>query len=160
MPDQIQAFERDPSATACLDRTRSAVLNVLVVVGAGIAASGWVLGHHDPEAPLPWGILATRRASFLALGVIIAVSYFILRVVTGRELLRDPCLRGTRFYRGRVATATIAGLAIPLGFAHGWLLDPNLEALAPFWVAALGLGFLALPRGHELDDFDEPMAGS
>ena len=45
-----------------------------------------------------------------------------------------------------------------VGFAHGWLVDPRLEALAPFWVAALGLGFLALPRGHELDDFDEPMA--
>ena len=158
MPDRAEGLERDPSATACLDRTRSAVLNVLVVVGAGIAASGWVLGHHDPEDPLPWGMLATRRASMIALASVIALSALILRVVAGRERLRDPARRASRFYRGRVASASLAALAIPLGFAHGWLLDPRLEALAPFWVAALGLGFLALPRGHELDDFDEPMA--
>jgi hypothetical protein len=148
---------RSATSTACLDRTRSAVLNVLVVVGAGIAASGWVLGHHDPDAALPWGLLKTRRASMIALGTLIALSYMILRIVAGREMLRDPERRSARFFKGRVAAASIAALAVPLGFAHGWFLDARLEALAPYWVAALGLGFLALPSGHELDDFDEPI---
>lgn len=160
MPDLDRGLAAaPPSATAaCLDRTRSAVLNVLVVVGAGIAASGWVLGHHDPDVPIPWSLLTTRRASLVGLMGLIAGSYLILRVVAGRESLRDPRSRARRFFRGRVAASGVAALAIPLGFAHGWLLDPRLEALAPYWVAALGLGFLALPRGHELDDFDEPIS--
>jgi hypothetical protein len=158
MPDSDSSLERPSSATACLARTRSAVLNVLVVVGAMIAASGWVLGHHDPDAALPWGFRETRQALLIALAVLVALSYLILRVVAGRDRLRDPSQRASRFFRGRVASASVAALAVPLGFAHGWLLDPSIKALAPFWVAALGLGFLALPRGHELDDFDEPMA--
>ena len=157
MPDLDPTLGRDPSATACLTRTRSAVLNVLVAVGAGIAASGWVLGHHDPDAVLPWGVRETYRASMTALGTLVVLSYLILRIVAGRERLRDPVRRASRFFRGRVASASVAALAVPLGFAHGWLLDPRLETLLPFWVAALGLGFLALPRGHELDGFDEPM---
>jgi hypothetical protein len=157
MPDPSPGLERSPSVTACLGRTRSAVLNVLVVIGTMIAASGWVLGHHDPDAPLPWGVRETHRASMIALAILIALAYMILRVFAGRERLRDPSRRASRFFQGRVASAIVAALAVPLGFAHGWLLDPRLEALAPFWVAAVGLGFLALPRGHELDDFDEPM---
>lgn len=149
---------REPSAAECLDRSRSAVLNILVGVGAMIAASGWVLGHHAPEAGLPWSPAAARRAAFVALALVVTVAYTILRVVAGREALRDPGRRAARFYRGRVIAAGVAGLAVPLGFAYGWWVDPRLEAIAPFWVAALGLGFLALPRGHELDDFEEPMA--
>ena len=156
-PRPNRDLERDPVVIACLGRTRSAVLNVLVVVGAGIAASGWVLGRHDPVAALPWELLTTRRASMIALGALIAASYLILRVGSGREALRDPSRRASRFFRARVAASGVAGLAVPLGFAHGWFLDPRLESLAPYWVAALGLGFLALPRGPELDDFDEPM---
>lgn len=142
---------------ACIERTRSAVLNVLVVAGGGIAASGWALGRHEPEGALPWGLLTTRRASHVALIVLVALAYLVLRVFAGRERLGDPATRASRFFRGRMASATIAALTVPLGFAHGWLIDPRLDALAPFWIAALGLGFLALPRGQELDDFDEPM---
>ena len=47
--------DREPSAVLCLSRTRSAVLNVLVGVGAGIAASGWLIGRHVAEGPIPWG---------------------------------------------------------------------------------------------------------
>ena len=159
MPEREIGPPRDleDPAVACLDRTRSAVLNVLVVVGAGIAASGWALGHHEPDAVLPWGLVKTRQASMAALVVLVALSYAIFRVGSGRESLRDPTRRASRFFRGRLAAAIVGGLAVPLGFAHGWLVDPRLESLAPFWVAALGLGFLALPRGPELDDFDEPM---
>jgi hypothetical protein len=156
-PGEDPGLERNPPAVACLGRTRSAVLNVLVIVGGGIAASGWALGRHDPAAALPWGLATTRRASMIALVALIALSYFILRIGSGREALRDPSRRASRFFRARVAASSVAALTIPLGFAHGWFIDPRLESLAPYWVAALGLGFLALPRGHELDDFDEPM---
>jgi hypothetical protein len=161
MPDRptVPDPDRDPPTVACLERTRSAVLNVLVVVGAGIAASGWVLGHHDPVAALPWGTAKTRQVALAVLVGLVALAFATLRVIAGRESLRPPGHRASRFFRGRVAAASIAALAIPLGFAYGWFVDPRLEALAPFWVAALGLGFLALPRGPELDDFDEPMPG-
>ncbi len=148
---------RDPAAVACLERTRSAVLNVLVAVGAGIAASGIVLGRHDVDAAPPWGVARTQRLATAALLVLVAVAYLILRVGSGREALRDGPARAGRFYRSRVTATAVAALAVPLGFASGWIADPRLDALAPFWVAALGLGFLALPRGHELDDFDDPM---
>ncbi len=156
MPEPDRA--REPSAVACLARTRSAVLNVLVATGAGIAVSGWILGRHEPTGAPPWGPERAGRAILAALLVLVVVAYGALRNGSGRAALRDPGRRASRFFRARVAAATVAGLAVPLGFARGWLVDPRLEALAPFWVAALGLGFLALPRGPELDDFDEPMA--
>jgi len=78
----------------------------------------------------------------------------ILRVGSNRDALRDPIARAGRFTRSRVTASAVAALAIPLGFAYGWFADPRLEALAPFWVAALGMGFLAIPRGHELDGLD------
>ncbi len=164
MPDRsfetdADGLGRDPEAVACLERTRSAVLNVLVAVGAAIAASGLILGRHEAAGPPPWDGDRTRRAAMAVLFGLVAFAYLILRVGSGREALRDPTARASRFARARVAAAAIAASAVPLGFAYGWFADPRLEALAPFWVAALGLGFLALPRGHELDGFDEPIAG-
>jgi hypothetical protein len=156
-PGSGTGTDREPAAIACLGRTRSAVLNVLVLVGAGIAASGWVLGRHDPDAVLPWGLERTQRAFMAGLLVLGGFAYVLLRVGSGREALREPARRASKFFKARVGAAALAGLAVPLGFAYGWLIDPRLQALAPFWVAALGLGFLALPRGTELDDFDEPM---
>jgi hypothetical protein len=151
--------ERGPMTVACLSRTRSAVLNVLVAVGAGIAASGWALGRHEPIAVLPWSLTRSRQAALGVLIAVIAASFALFRIGSGREALRDPSTRTTRFFRSRVAASAFAALAVPLGFAHGWFLDPRLEALAPYWIAALGLGFLALPKGPELDDFDEPIPG-
>ncbi len=148
---------RDPATVACLERTRSDVLNVLVAVGAGIAASGWILGRHRPDGPPPWGMPRTQRLATLAVVAMVALGYLVLRVGSGRLALLDPATRASRFRGARVATAAVGALAVPLGFAYGWLADPRLEALAPYWVAALGLGFLALPRGHELDGFDEPI---
>jgi uncharacterized membrane protein YcjF (UPF0283 family) len=147
--------DAEVSTQSCLERTRSAVLNVLVVVGGGIAASGWILGRHDPDAALPWGTLKTRQIGLGALVAIVAASYATLRVIAGREALRDPARRYSRFFRGRFAASIIGALAIPLGFAYGWYVDSRLQAIAPFWVAALALGFLAMPRGGELDGFDE-----
>jgi hypothetical protein len=47
-----------------------------------------------------------------------------------------------------------------LGLAYGWFVRPQLDAVGPFWAAALGLGFLALPRAASLNDFDEPITES
>ncbi len=144
----------DPNE-ACLERTRSAVLNVLVVVGGGIAASGWILGRHDPDAALPWGTLTTRQVALGTLVGIVAASYATLRGFAGRESLRNPAKRLARFFRGRLAASIIAAQAIPLGFAYGWYVDSRIQAIAPFWIASLALGFLALPRGSELEGFEE-----
>jgi hypothetical protein len=146
----------EPAAVAWLDRTRSAVLNVLVVVGAGIAASGWVLGRRD------WGALVldtdmARRASIVVVVAILLASRLVLRVGSGRAALRDPGTRGRRFLRAHVASAIVGGVAVPLGFAYGWAIKPRLEDISPFWVVALATGFLSLPRSNELADFDEPM---
>ena len=151
----------DPSAEfdiqegSSVARTRSAVLNVLVVVAAGIAASGWILGRHEPDGPLPWPSLTTRQVAFAILGLLVTLSYTVLRSASRRETLRDPITRAGRFYRGRLAASVIAGLAIPLGFAYGWYVDSRLQGIAPFWVAGLAIGFLAMPRGGELDDLDD-----
>src|SRR4051812_37367866 len=98
-PGAVPELDRDPATAACLERTRSAVLNVLVAVGAGIAASGWALGRHEPDAVLPWGLIRTQRAGMAALGVVVALSYATLRVGSGREALRDPSRRAARFFR-------------------------------------------------------------
>ena len=48
-------------------------------------------------------------------------------------------------------------MAIPLGLIYGWFVRPTLDAVAPFWIAGLAIGFLSLPRAAELDDFEEPI---
>ena len=101
-PSIVHDPDRPAPVVACLERTRSSVLNVLVVVGAGIAASGWVLGHHDPDAALPWGLLKTRQVALGVLVGLVAVAYAILRIIAGRDALRDPARRASKFYKGRV----------------------------------------------------------
>src|SRR3954449_9297846 len=96
-PEIGAGADREPAGTACLERTRSAVLNVLVAVGAGIAASGWILGRHDPDAVLPWGPDRTRRALMAALVVLGGFAYVLLRVGSGRAALREPGQRASKF---------------------------------------------------------------
>jgi hypothetical protein len=86
-----------------------------------------------------------------ALGV---TSYFLRRVLGHRAARRDPEHRAAAFYWAHVWPTVVAALAAPLGIAYGWWVNPRLEAVIPFWVVALTLGFLALPRAGELDDFD------
>ena len=151
--------ELEPAAVASLDRTRSAVLNVLVVVGLGIAASGLILGRRD-EGALHWPIereTAFRRGVHALLLVLIVASFVVRRTRGGRAELRDPGRRASRFYWSHVVAAIVGGAAIGPGFAYGWAIRPDIRAVAPFWVAALALGFLALPREIELEGFDEPM---
>jgi hypothetical protein len=145
----------EPGALACLERTRSAVLNVLVAVGLGIAVSGLLLRWHDHQA-LFRASDAVRQALLGGLLVLAVVSYLCLRIGARRSRLCDPTRRGARFYRAHLLAAGVAALAIPLGLVYGWAVRPRLDAVAPFWVAALALGFLALPRAGELEGFDAP----
>ena len=146
----------ETAAAVCLDRTRSTVLNVLVVVGAGIAVSGWLLGRMDRGAML-WNPVTAWRIAAGVLVALFAASWLLIRVGSGRASLHDPASRATRFTRAHILAAIIGGLAVPLGFAYGWAIQPKIEAVSPFWVVALASGFLALPRGHELTGFEQPI---
>jgi hypothetical protein len=147
----------EPPAVACLAKTRSAVLNILVAVGAGIAVSGLVLRWRDRHALHRAPDLA-RQGMLGALLVLVVASYLIRRIAARRSALRAPEGRCRRFYWAHVLAALMGAVAIPLGLAYGWTVRPRLDAVAPFWVAALALGFLALPRAYELEGFDEPPA--
>lgn len=146
----------EPAAVACLERTRSAVLNVLVGAGVLVAASGWLLRERDRweaiRAPEP-----VRRGLLGGLLLVVFASYAVRRVMGSRSALREPEQRGTRFFRAHVISAAIALVALPLGLAYAWLSRGVLNDVAPFWIAAFALGFLALPRAIELADFDAPM---
>jgi hypothetical protein len=148
----------DPTSRDCLAKTRSAVLNVLVATGLMIAVSGWLLrlraGAFDRPAQ-PTRLL--HQGLMTALAVVAASSYLARRLLGRRAALRDPSRRARTFFRAHVLPALIAALAAPLGLAYGWFLAPSLESVIPFWVVALALGFLSLPRVAELADFDQTM---
>jgi hypothetical protein len=126
----------------------------MVADGAGIAVSGWLLRWHDRQA-LPRAAEGVGQALMGGLLVVAVASLVVRRTASRRE--------ASGFYRGHVLAAALAALAVPLGLAYGWLVRPSLDAVAPFWVAALALGFLALPRAYELDgldpDLDDPVHG-
>src|SRR5207249_10900015 len=92
----------------------------------------------------------------LALIGLAIVSYVLRRVLVRRAARFDPGRRRSAFYRAHVLPAAIAALAAPLGIVHGWFVDARLEAVIPFWVVPLALGFLFVPHSHELDEFDRP----
>jgi hypothetical protein len=146
----------EPAALSCLERTRTVVVNILVAVACGIGASGLILRWRDRTALLRASD-GTRQALLGALLVLVAASFVAKRAGAGRRALRDPSRRAARFFRAHLLAAALEALAIPLGLVYGWFVRPRLDGVAPFWVAALALGFLALPRAHELDGFDAPM---
>jgi len=146
----------DRATEACLERTRSAVLNVMVAVGAGIAASGLILRGRD-RGVLLMSEQTAGRAVVLILVVLIFCSYYVRRTGASRSALRDPETRAARFFRAHLWSAIVGALAIPLGFAYGWSVRPQLNAVAPFWVVAVALCVLAYPRALELEDFDTPI---
>jgi hypothetical protein len=149
----------EPAARACLERTRTAVANILVAAGIGIALSGLVLGPRDRGA-LGRSSEWARRGALLGLLTLVVSSFAVRRIGARRAALRDPARRAARFGRAHVRAAALAALAVPLGFAFGWAVDPRLEAVVPFWVAALAMGSLAVPRAHDLEGFDSPMLES
>jgi hypothetical protein len=153
-PGPEPATPADP-AGELVRRTRSAVLNVLVVVGGGIALSGLILRDRRRGATL-WPPDPTRRAAYVALLGLVVASVVLRRVLGRRSGLRDQATRAGRFFRAHLAGALAGALAVPLGLAYAYAVRPDLEAVAPFWVAALALGFLSLPRPDALSDLDAP----
>jgi hypothetical protein len=147
----------DHASRACLARTRSAVLNVLVAMGLTIAISGWLLRMRsaDLERPLPSkSVHLGMMAGLIVLGT---ASYLSRRLMGRRAALRDSSRRERLFFWSHVLPSLIAALAAPLGLAYGWFVVPRLEVVIPFWVVPIALGFLSLPREQELADFDQPM---
>jgi hypothetical protein len=138
----------DPEREACLSRTRAAVLNVLVVAGFLIAVSGWLLRRRAEQ-----GVIKPSRAwhDGLLFGLIaVAVcSYLVRRPRRRRSDAPSPSQRAARFFWTHVGSAAIAAIGVPLGLVYGWLVDPRLEGVIPFWVVPMALGFLALPRRGE-----------
>jgi hypothetical protein len=147
----------DPASLDCLERTRSAVLNALVGVGAVVAVSGFLLRGRT-EGALVGPQERLGHALLLGLLGVFVASTVLRRTLCRRARLRDPRSRGPRFFWGHVLPAWVGALAAPLGLLHGWLVSPRLEAILPFWVVALALGILAYPRGRELEGFEPPMA--
>jgi hypothetical protein len=150
----------DPETAACLERTGSAVLNVLVVDGCGIAASGLVLGRLGWGDVARWDPAAALRGAYFVLIGLTIFSFALRRILGSRAALRNPSRRAARYYWAHVLGAALGTLALPLGFAYGWLIRPVPREIIPFWVVALALGLLALPRQAELEGFDRPLPGA
>jgi hypothetical protein len=139
---------------ACLERTRSHVLNVLVAVALSIAASGWLMWQRA----LTWQPRPAKTLSdslYVVLIAIGAASYISKRLITTRAARAEPGHRDRLFYWSHVAPASIAALAVPIGLAYGWLVSPRLDAIIPFWAVPIALGFLSLPRQSELSNRDD-----
>jgi hypothetical protein len=157
MPDHTEKAQEnlDAASRTCLEQTRSAVLNVLVVVGVVIAVTGFVLRGRDKGGVVP-GEKRWREVLFLGLGSIFVASTVLRRALGRRARWRDPRFRSRRFFAAHVWPAVLGALAAPLGLLCGWLISPHLDAVLPFWVVAIVLGVLALPRASELEGFDTP----
>jgi hypothetical protein len=147
----------EPPAAACLERTRSVVLDIMVADGIGIAITGYLLRRPDVGA-LFRAPLIVEQALFGALLSVVVLSYVVLRTGTRRSLLRNPRHRAARLFRAHVLAAGIGFLAIPLGLLYGWFIDADLSKMAGFWIAALGCGAMSLPRAVELEGFDQPLS--
>jgi hypothetical protein len=137
--------------SACLERTRSHVLNVLVVVGLSIAVSGWLLRERIPTWQ-PRLAKTLNDSLYAALIALAAASYLSKRLLTARAGRAGPERFDRLFYWGHVGPALIAAMAVPLGLAYGWLVRPGIDAIIPFWAVPFVLGFLSFPRRSELND--------
>jgi hypothetical protein len=152
MPPISESPARTPDLDprACLERTRSAVLNVLVTIGVMIALSGAVL-RAWPVSPLPVGSQAAYRQLTILLVALGAASYASRHILDRKTARAEPSRKNAIFYWAHVAPAVLAALAVPLGLYCGSFVDPRLGAVCPFWVMPLALGLLALPRARELE---------
>ncbi|QDV33949.1 hypothetical protein [Tautonia plasticadhaerens] len=147
----------DPESESCLHRTRSAVMSVLALDGVLIAASGVLLRNRGPGMTL-WPAEEAYRWSHLALLALMFLGSAIRLIGTARPVLADPSRRARRFLGSHLLGALFGLAALPLGFAYGWAVRPQLAAVGPFWAVGLVLGLLSLPRVDELTGFDQPMS--
>jgi len=146
----------DPASRKCLDCTRGAVLNLLVVTGFFIAISGAVLRWRSAHSGAI-GSKSLHGKLMIGLLVIAVASFLSRRLLGSRARLKDPETRASRFFWSHLLAAVVAALAAPVGLLHGWLVAPGLDSIGPFWVVALALGFIALPRQYELEGFAQPL---
>jgi len=144
---------------ACLARTRTAVLNVLIADGLVIALSGGLLRFRT-GALGPAASRDLHQELMAGLLVISVISYAARRILSQRAVHGQAASRESLFYWSHVLPAIIAALAAPLGLVYGWWVDRSVQSVVPFWVVALALGTLALPRARELECFDRPASGS
>ena len=102
-PDSIGL---DEASQACLSRTRSAVLNVLIAVGLTIAISGWLLRGREP---LPAGLVERQAHQVLTLSLVVlgVLSFLLRRIIGGRRGLSDPSGRASRFFWSHVLAAIV-----------------------------------------------------
>lgn len=131
-------------------RTRDAVLNAIVGVAVVIALSGIVLARK----PVPIPSRETRefaRETYAALVGIVLLGYAYRRTYGSATTLREPGGLA-RFRKARLVAIGFATAAAGLGFAHGFYVRPTLNGVAPFWIAALALAALALPKNADLLD--------
>jgi hypothetical protein len=146
-----KALDSGQGPNACLERTRSHVLNVLVAVGLTIAVSGWLLR----ERALSWQPRPAKTLSDSLYGILIALaaaSFIARRVLKARVAGAGPERFERLFYWAHVGPALFASLAVPLGFAYGWLVRPGIDAIIPFWAVPFVFGFLSFPRRSEPND--------
>ena len=136
------------------------MLNVLVAVGLTIAVSGWLLRGRPPDVAGQAGRDVHQALTFGWLGL--GVSEFPAEANHGpAHCAERPIRAASRGSSGLTfSRRSTAALIAPLGLLYGWLSDPRLEAIIPFWVVPMALGLLALPRASELDGFDRPIAGA
>lgn len=143
-----------PGVDADLERTRSAVLNVLVAVGLGIGLSGWALAGRPAVAPQFLWI--AQRAAYPVLAILLIASIATRYLLAPRRAPGRPTRRAARLYWAHFASAAVGALAVPLGFAFAWLFDPELEGVGPFWFVALATGLLAMPGAPRAAGLDPP----
>jgi hypothetical protein len=149
-----------PASRKCLEKTRGAVLNILVASGLLIAISGGLLRWRTIDHERGIRSNSLHESLMIALLALAVVSFLTRRLLGTRSRLKDGRTRASRFFWTHLLAALVAALAVPLGLVHGWLVAPDLETIGPFWVVALALGFLALPREHELKGFAVPIEGN
>ncbi|MGO9468387.1 MAG: hypothetical protein ACLQVF_30000 [Isosphaeraceae bacterium] len=153
--------ETEPSreGQACLERTRTAVLNVLIAVGLCIALSGGLLRFRT-EALAPSAARNLHQKLMAGLIVISVISYAARRILSQQAIRGQAASRQSLFYWSHLLPALIAALAAPLGLAYGWWVNASFRSVVPFWIAALALGSLALPRAREVEYFDRSASSS
>jgi hypothetical protein len=151
-PDRSPA---SPEWTVCLERTRLAVLNILVALGFTIAVGGWLLRGRAAAQRAP--AHPVRLLMLMLSLILLAVASYLCRRLARRHAAKiKPDRRPALFYWSHVDSAAIALFVAALGIFGGWFLDARFEAVVPFWIVALALGLQAIPRTYELDDFVRP----
>ncbi len=145
----------DPASASCVQQTRSAVMTLLAIDGLAIALSGILLRQRESGIIL-WDPLQAGRLAHLALLFVILVGIVIRLVGTTRTFLTPPASRLGRFYWSHFAGAFFGFLGLPIGFIYGWAVRPELRHVGPFWLLAIAMGLLALPRVEELFGFEVP----